>query len=74
MTTSMEQPRGKYSVTLNSANAERAKSSVGPKEFSAYLDKALRNQLVADGMAEFARVRAIDPADDLYDAVEADAA
>lgn len=74
MTTSTEQPRGKYSVTLSSANAERAKQNVGPQGFSAYLDKALQNQLVADGMAEYARIRALDPAEDLFEASEADAA
>ncbi|MEU5510829.1 hypothetical protein [Streptomyces fungicidicus] len=74
MTTSREQARGKYSVTLTAGNAERAKEKVGPKAFSAYLDRALQNQLVADGMAEYARLRAKDPMDDLFDATEADAA
>lgn len=74
MTTPREQARGKYSVTLTAGNAERAKAKVGPKEFSAYLDRALRNQLVADGMAEYARLRAADPMDDLFEAAEADAA
>ncbi|MFF9901348.1 hypothetical protein [Streptomyces longispororuber] len=74
MTAPKEQARGKYSVTLTAGNAERAKAKVGPNGFSAYLDRALQNQLVADGMAEYARLHAMDPMDDLFDAAEADAA
>ncbi|MGW2496165.1 hypothetical protein ACWCV2_16905 [Streptomyces pseudogriseolus] len=74
MTTPKEQTRGKYSVTLDADNAERAKAQVGPKAFSAYLDKALKNQLVLDGMEEYVRLRGKEPVDDLFEAAEADAA
>ncbi|MEV6653977.1 hypothetical protein [Streptomyces sp. NPDC051219] len=72
MTTPKEQARGKYSVTLPPDLAERAKAKVGPKLFSHYVEKALRNELVRDGMAEYARLRAGDPLDDVSAAAEAD--
>ncbi|MGW0033056.1 hypothetical protein ACWDXD_24970 [Streptomyces sp. NPDC003314] len=74
MTTSKEQARGKYSVTLSAVTAEEAKKKAGPNGFSDYVNRALRNQLVADGMAEYARLRALDPMDDVAAASEADAA
>ncbi|MFF4763161.1 hypothetical protein [Streptomyces sp. NPDC001292] len=74
MTTPKEQARGKYSVTLPPELAERAQGIAGPNRFSHYVEKALRNQLVHDGMAEYARLRADGPIDDVLDAAEADAA
>ncbi|MGY4935828.1 hypothetical protein ACWD7T_32970 [Streptomyces sp. 900116325] len=74
MTTPKEQARGKYSVTLPPDLAERAKAKVGPNRFSHYVEKALRNELVHDGMVEYLRLRGPDPIDDVLDAAEADAA
>lgn len=74
MTTPKEQARGKYSVTLPPDLAERAQGLAGKNGFSRYVEEALRNQLVLDGMGEYLRLRAADPIDDVLDAAEADAA
>ncbi|MEU1592743.1 hypothetical protein ABZ468_07750 [Streptomyces sp. NPDC005708] len=72
MTTPKEQARGKYSVTLPPELAERAKAKSGPNGFSNYVEKALRDALVRDGMQEYARLRGNDPIDDVFEASEAD--
>lgn len=74
MTTPKEQARGKYSVTLPPDLADRAKAVSGPNQFSHFVEKALRNELVHVGMVEYLRLRGADPIDDVLDAAEADAA
>ncbi|MEU6756077.1 hypothetical protein [Streptomyces sp. NPDC046685] len=70
MTTS---PREKVSITLPPDLASRARQA-SHGNLSDYLAKALEEKLLNDGMAEYARLRALDSIDDVYEASEADAA
>jgi hypothetical protein len=66
-------PRSKVSITLSRDLEVRAKLA-GGENFSAYVEQALEEKLLNDGMLEYARLRALDPIDDAFEAAEADAA
>ncbi|MFF8399908.1 type II toxin-antitoxin system CcdA family antitoxin [Streptomyces sp. NPDC016172] len=65
--------RERTSVSLDKDLLRRAKLA-GGANFSGYVEEALRAKLIDDGMRAYAKLRAADPADDLFDAAEADAA
>lgn len=68
-------PREKVSITLPPDLAARARAACGGnRQFSDYVAKAVKEKLLNDAMAEYARIRGADPLDDVHNAVEADAA
>ncbi|WP_127361672.1 hypothetical protein [Actinacidiphila soli] len=69
----MTTPREKVSITLPPDLAKRARAASGGN-LSDFAAKALEEKLLNDGMAEYRRLRAADPVDDVLDAIEADAA
>ncbi|MGW3627619.1 hypothetical protein [Streptomyces sp. NPDC000880] len=69
--TSETQARKKLSITLSPDVARRAKLA-GGKNFSGFVEQALEEKLLHDGMLEYARLRALDSADDLFEAAESD--
>ncbi|MEU5599336.1 hypothetical protein [Streptomyces sp. NPDC020298] len=71
MTTSKTPARSKVSITLPHDLEQRAKAA-GGDNFSAFVEQALEEKLLHDGMLEYARLRSQDSADDLYEASEAD--
>ncbi|MGW4087005.1 hypothetical protein ACWEGS_28635 [Streptomyces sp. NPDC004822] len=71
MTTPQTPARAKVSITLPQDLEQRAKAA-GGKNFSAYVEQALEEKLVADGMLEYQRIRQGDSLDDVYAAAEAD--
>lgn len=73
MTASRRPPRKKVSITLPYELEARAQLA-GGSNFSAFVEQALEEKLINDGMLEYARLRAMDPADDLFGAAETDAA
>lgn len=71
MTTPKMPARSKVSITLSPELEQRAKQA-GGDNFSAYVEQALREKLLNDGMLEYARLRARESADDVFEAAEAD--
>ncbi|MET9776109.1 hypothetical protein ABZ023_17945 [Streptomyces sp. NPDC006367] len=71
MTTPNTPARSKVSITLPQDLEQRAKRA-GGSNFSAFVEQALEEKLINDGMLEYARLRARDAADDVYEAAEAD--
>ncbi|MFG2408718.1 hypothetical protein ACGFR8_31125 [Streptomyces brevispora] len=71
MTTPRTPPRSKVSITLPSELEARAKLA-GGANFSAFVEQALEEKLINDGMLEYARLRLRDPADDVFGAAETD--
>ncbi|MEE1764449.1 type II toxin-antitoxin system CcdA family antitoxin [Streptomyces sp. SP18BB07] len=71
MTTPQTPARSKVSVTLPQDLEQRAKAA-GGKNFSAYVEQALEEKLLADSMLEYRRLRQGDSLDDVYEAIEAD--
>lgn len=69
----MTTPREKVSITLPPDLAARARSA-SSGNLSDFMAKALEEKLLADSMLEYARLRAIDPIDDVHETIEADAA
>ncbi|MFK0159092.1 hypothetical protein ACIQVK_44360 [Streptomyces sp. NPDC090493] len=64
--------RERTSITLPPDLMRRAKVA-GGNNLSAYVEVALREKFLVDAMVEVARIKSIDPADDLFEAAEADA-
>ncbi|MFF8696287.1 hypothetical protein ACF08W_29150 [Streptomyces sp. NPDC015144] len=64
--------RERTSITLPPDLMRRAKVA-GGNNLSAYVEAALREKFLIDGMAEVVRIKSQDPADDLFEAAEADA-
>jgi hypothetical protein len=73
MTTPRTPARKKVSITLPFELEARGQAAAGDN-FSAYMEQALEEKLINDAMLEYARLHALDPADDLFEASEADAA
>lgn len=73
MTTPRTPARKKVSITLPFDLEARGKLAAGDN-FSEYMEQALEEKLLNDAMLEYARLRALDPIDDVYEAAEADAA
>lgn len=71
MTTPQTPARAKVSITLPQDLEQRAKAA-GGKNFSAYVEQALEEKLLADSMLEYRRLRQGDPIDDVFEALEAD--
>ncbi|MFF1600712.1 hypothetical protein ACFVYV_24940 [Streptomyces mirabilis] len=71
MTTPKTPARSKVSITLPYDLEQRAKAA-GGNNFSAFVEQALEEKLVADGMLEYQRLRQNDPLDDVFEALEAD--
>ncbi|MFI8093779.1 hypothetical protein ACIF9R_36670 [Streptomyces sp. NPDC086080] len=71
MTTPKMSARSKVSITLPPELEQRAKEA-GGSNFSAYVEQALEEKLLNDGMLEYARLRARDAVDDVLEAAEAD--
>ncbi|MFD8335628.1 hypothetical protein ACFV42_23655 [Streptomyces solisilvae] len=69
----MTTPREKVSITLPPDLAARARTASGGN-LSDYATKALEEKLLADAMGEYTRLRSQDAIDDVYGAIEADAA
>jgi post-segregation antitoxin (ccd killing protein) len=69
----MTTAKTKVSITLPPDLAERAKVAAGPN-LSDFMADAVRLKLMTDGMQEWRRLRAAEPADDFFEAAEADAA
>jgi hypothetical protein len=73
MTTPRTPARKKVSITLPFDLEARGQLAAGDN-FSAYMEQALEEKLLNDAMLEYARLHALDPADDLFEAAETDAA
>jgi hypothetical protein len=71
MTTPKMPARSKVSITLPHELEARAKAA-GGHNFSAYVEQALEEKLLADAMLEYKRLRQGDPLDDMFDAIEGD--
>ncbi|MFG2986154.1 hypothetical protein ACGFYQ_33720 [Streptomyces sp. NPDC048258] len=69
----MTTTRKKVSITMPHDLHSRAVTASGDN-LSDFVSKAVEEKLLADAMAEYHRLRLSDPADDVYDALEADAA
>ncbi|MFC5802088.1 type II toxin-antitoxin system CcdA family antitoxin [Streptomyces formicae] len=69
----MTPPREKVSITLPPDLAARARAA-SKGNLSDYLARALEEKLLADAMAEYARLRAAEAIDDVHEAVEEDSA
>ncbi|CAL9326778.1 hypothetical protein [Streptomyces sp. SudanB91_2054] len=64
--------RERTSITLPKDVMRRARVA-GGNNLSAYMEQALREKFLVDAMVEVARLKSIDPADDLLEAAEIDA-
>ncbi|NML55075.1 hypothetical protein HHL19_35900 [Streptomyces sp. R302] len=64
--------RERTSVSLPGDLLRRAKDAGGKNGLSAYLEDALREKLLVDATREVARLRALDPMDDVFEATEED--
>ena len=71
MTAPKTPARKKVSITLSPDLEQRAKAA-GGDNFSAFVEQALEEKMIHDGMLEYARLRTADPLDDVFEAVEAD--
>lgn len=71
MTKSKTPARSKVSITLPYDLEQRAKAA-GGDNFSAFVEQALEEKLVADGMLEYQRLRQNDPLDDVFEAIKSD--
>ncbi|MFB6629921.1 hypothetical protein ACFCWY_08505 [Streptomyces sp. NPDC056362] len=63
--------RERASISLPGDLMHRAKVA-GGKNFSAYVEDALREKLLVDATREVARLKGLDPADDLFEAADED--
>lgn len=63
--------RKKVSITL-SPEVERRAKAAGGKNFSGFVEQALEEKLIHDGMLEYARLHAMDNVDDYFGATETD--